>query len=384
MGKLYLPHGKVETPAFLPVATRGIVKLLDFEDMKEMGTQMLMANLYHLYLRPGVEVIEEFGGINKFTGWNKPFMTDSGGFQAFSLGIGSILGSRKFEYENEQQIRSTPKKEKVRAMVKEDYVEFRSVYDGSKHRLTPEKVIEIQERIGADIIFVLDECTPPSADYEYTQKSMERTHEWAKRSLKVHNTNQALFGIVQGGLYKDLRIESAKTIANMEVNGKTFDGIGIGGAFGKDQMYQTLEWIMPLLPEEKPVHLLGVGTVRDIFESVKRGIDLFDCVGPQRIGRAGYFYISPENGGSVKNKFRDHITSAKFEKDNSPLDPSCQCKVCKNYSRAFIHHLFKAEPLSAMRLVSYHNVHFIVNLMKKIRKAIINNEFEELYHEWIK
>jgi len=386
-GKLILKHGTVETPAFVPVATRGGIKMLDTYDIEELGAQILMLNTYHLYLRPGIEKIKQFGGLHKFINWKGPIMTDSGGFQAFSLGIGSEMGRSKFKYnqddEEQKSMDGQIKKYSRHAWVDDDGVTFKSVYDGSKHKLTPEKSIKIQEEFGSDIIFAFDECTSPTANYEYTKESMERTHEWAKRSLKTHTKKeQMLFGIVQGGLFKDLRIESAKTISEMNVGNKRFDGIGIGGAFGKKQTYKTLDWVVPYLQEDKPKHLLGIGTVEDIFESVKRGIDLFDCVGPQRIGRAGYFYISPESGGNVKNKFRAHITSAKFKDDNKPLDPHCKCKM-KRFTRAYIHHMFKNDPLVGMRIVTYHNIHFMLNLMKKIRNAIKNNEFEELYKEWM-
>jgi queuine tRNA-ribosyltransferase/7-cyano-7-deazaguanine tRNA-ribosyltransferase len=380
-GVLSLKHGKIETPAFAPCATKGIVKLMDFNDMEKINAQVLMANTYHLYLKPGVDIIQKLGGINKFTNWKKPFMTDSGGFQAFSLGKGALLGKNKFGYfsKPQEKMNSKNKTENINAKIDDKGITFKSVYDGSLHKFTPEKTIKLQEKLGADMIFALDECTYPCASYEYTKQSMERTHAWAEKCVKTHSKKkeQLMFGIIQGGLFKDLRIDSAKTISSMD-----FEGMAIGGAFGKNQMYTVLDWVMPLLPKNKPRHLLGVGTVADIFESVKRGIDMFDCVGPQRIGRAGYFYISPESGGNVKNKFRMHITSSKFKTDRKPLDKKCGCKVCETYSRAFINHLFKAEPLTGMRLVSYHNIYFIVNLMKKIRCAINKKRFDKLYLEW--
>ncbi|MCC7571376.1 tRNA guanosine(34) transglycosylase Tgt [Candidatus Micrarchaeota archaeon] len=386
-GKLKLKHGTVETPAFAPVATRGGLKLLDKFDLEEIGAQILMSNTYHLYLRPGAEKIKESGELHNFVGWSKPIMTDSGGFQAFSLGAGSELGRSKFEYDTEQKKKSSEgqrKSQKRHAWVDEEGVNFRSVYNGDSHRFTPEISIKIQEDLGADMIFAFDECTSPSADYDYTKQSMERTHRWAERCLKAHTKkDQLLFGIIQGGTYKDLRIESAKTISSMNVNGKSFDGIGIGGSFGKKQMNEVLEWIIPKLPEEKPRHLLGIGTITDFFESVKRGVDLFDCVGPQRIARAGYFYISPEEGGKKENKFRKQISNAEFGEDKNPLDSECNCKMCQRFTREYIHHIFRNDPLIGMRITTYHNIYFFVNLMKKIRKAIKNNEFEEMYKQWL-
>ncbi len=394
-GRLHLIHGTVETPAFAPVSTRGGIKLLDIQDLENMKTQILMANTYHLYLRPGHERIKRLGGLHTFIGWDKPIMTDSGGYQVFSLGIGSVLGRSKFEYASEEQISSMngfleKHGRKTRVRITEEGVVFRSVYDGTIHKFTPERSLDIQTSLGSDMMFVLDECTSPSADYEYTKLSMERTHRWAERSLKHgvnihHGDNRpAVFGIVQGGLFRDLREESARFISELEVNGRKFDGIGIGGAFGRDQMYEVLDWIIPILPEEKPRHLLGIGTITDIFESVKRGVDLFDCVGPQRIGRAGYFYVSPESGGTPDNKFRYRITNSRFKDDTSPLDPNCSCPVCKRYSRAYIHHLIKIEPLAGMRLTTYHNIYFVLELMRRIRRSINEGSFTQLYEKWMK
>lgn len=388
-GKLRLKHGIVETPTFVPVSTRGVIKLIDLDDLENLGAQILMANTYHLYLRPGLKIINEFGGLNRYTSWKRPFMTDSGGFQAFSLGIGAVLGRNKFEYETEQQEKAMKGHirkydERIMAKIDEEGITFKSVYDGTRHIFTPEKSIQIQEELGADIIFAFDECTYPSASYNYTKKSMERTHRWAERCLRTHKSrDQMLFGIIQGGLYKSLRQESARHITSLNVGGRGFDGIGIGGAFGKNQMYNTLDWVMPLIPENKPVHLLGIGTVRDIFESVKRGIDMFDCVGPQRVGRAGYFYVHPKTGGSKKNKFRFKITNSKFKHDPKPLDPECSCKVCRRYSRSFIRHLLMVEPLTGMRIISHHNLYFFLNMMRKIRESIREEKFENLYRRWL-
>ncbi|MDK2849575.1 MAG: queuine tRNA-ribosyltransferase, partial [Candidatus Woesearchaeota archaeon] len=350
-GKIELPHGVVETPAFLPVATKATVKTLSPKELDEIGTQIVITNTYHLYLKPGTDLIKKAGGINKFMSWDKPVMSDSGGFQAFSLGLGAELGESKFKYD----VNEKPKKPTIerKAFVDKDKVIFQSVYDGSYHELTPEKSIEIQEALNTDIIVALDECPPPSADYGYTKESMQRTHEWALRSLKAHTTSQAIYGVVQGGLFEDLRKESARFISKQD-----FDGIAIGGAFGKDEMYKTLDWIIPELPDNKPRHLLGIGTISDIFNSVARGVDTFDCVGPTRIARVGYAYIRKESGGNLKNKFRIRITKKEFKDDFSSLDKNCNCYVCRNFSRAYIHHLFKSNEILGLRLLSYHNIYF--------------------------
>ncbi len=378
LGELKLGGYTIQTPAFVPVATKAAIKGLTAFDIEELAIQILIANTYHLNLRPGADVIEEFGGIQKFSGIDKPFMTDSGGFQAFSLGKGAILGRSKFEYEVENK----PTKEASIAKINDEGVKFRSIYDKSEHILTPEKSMEIQHKIGANIIFALDECTPPSADYEETKQGMERTHRWAKECLSFHKkqnkNNQALFGIIQGGLFKELREESAKVITNM-----AFDGFGIGGSFGRNQMYETLGWLQPFLSKEKPVHLLGIGTIEDLINSIGYGMDTFDCVSPTMIGRAGYIHIRPESGGNKGNKYRIRITNAKFRNDPSPIDKNCDCKMCKRYSKGYLNHLFKAREFSAYVIASYHNLYYMINLMREIRKAIENNRFKELKEKWL-
>ncbi len=372
-GILKMQHGTVMTPAFAPVATRATVKTLTNEDLEKMGAQILMCNTYHLYLKPGSDLIERNNGLHNFMSWDKPIMTDSGGYQAFSLGIGAELGATKFEYENK-----IFDKKPRNAKVKEDGVEFKSIYDGSTHFFTPEKSIDIQRQLNSDMIFAFDECSPPSAEYDYTQKSMERTHRWLERCVNEKKTDQLLFGIIQGGKYQDLREQSAKFVVQQNT-----EGIGIGGSFGRQQMNQVLDWIYPYLPEEKPRHLLGIGTVQDIFEGVKRGMDLFDCVGPQMIARAGYIYILQESGGCPDNKFRYKVNNAKFKEDDRPLDPNCDCEMCKRYSRSYVHHLFKVKEYSAKRIATYHNLYYMLNLMRKIRKSIDDQQFDELYKKWM-
>ncbi len=378
LGELKLGPYIIKTPAFVPVATKAAIKGLTAFDIEEIKIQILITNTYHLNLRPGADVIEKQGGIQKFSGINKPFMTDSGGFQAFSLGRGAVLGRSKFEYVVEQK----PKKEGSIAKITDEGVRFRSIYDKSEHILTPQSSMAIQHSIGANIIFALDECTPPSANYEETKQGMERTHRWARQCLEYHkehnSKNQALFGIIQGGLFKELREESAKTITNMP-----FDGFGVGGSFGRNQMYETLSWLQPFLNKEKPVHLLGIGTIEDLINSIAYGIDTFDCVSPTMIGRAGYVHIRPESGGNKSNKYRIRITNAKYRNDSSPIDENCDCKMCKRYSKAYLNHLFKAREFSAYVIASYHNLYYMINLMKEIRKAIENNRWNEFKKRWM-
>lgn len=389
-GILNLKHGEIETPAFAPVATRATVKTMTNEDLIEMGAQILMCNTYHLFLKPGSDLIENYKGLHGFMNWKKPVMTDSGGFQAFSLGLGAELGASKFEYTTEEQ-EDSKQTRNVIAKVTEEGVHFQSIYNGDKYFFTPEKSIQIQNQLGADMIFAFDECSPPSADYKYTKQSMERTHRWLLKCINENkrlNSTQLLFGIIQGGKYRDLREESAKFV------NKNCDAVGIGGSFGRREMNEVLDWIYPFITENegenKPRHLLGIGTIEDIFEGVKRGIDLFDCVGPQMIARTGYIYISPESGeikeeqGNKENKFRYRVSNARYENDNRPLDPNCDCKMCKMYSRAYLHHLFDVNEYSAKRIATYHNLYFILNLMKKIRNAINKKEFDVLYTKWMK
>ena len=379
LGELKLKHGIVKTPAFVPVATKATVKALSSEDLEGLKTQLLITNTYHLMLKPGAKIIDELGGINEFTGIKTPFMTDSGGFQAFSLGIGTELGRSKFDY----KAKEASKGQDRIAFIDDQGVRFRSIYDQSKHVLTPNTSIKTQHEIGADIILALDECSAPSADYKTTKQAIIRTHKWAKESLSYHlKTNkkgQSIYGIVQGGLFRDLREESAKAINTLD-----FDGFAIGGSFGKKQMYETLSWINPLLDQKRPRHLLGIGTVEDIFNSVSKGIDTFDCAGPTRIARAGYIHIHPKSGGNIKNKFRIRISGAKYIKDNSKIDPDCNCDMCKRYTKAYLCHLFRSQEFLAYKIASYHNIFFYLNIMKQIRKAIKEKRFDELYSNWMR
>lgn len=382
VGIITTPHGEIKTPAFLPVATRAAIKALSINQVKELDTQILMCNTYHLMLKPGNETVKQLGGLHRFMNWPKPLMTDSGGFQAMSLGSEV---TKKIGWFPEEKTEAAPRHERF-SKITEDGVEFRSVYDHSTHFLTPERSMQIQHDLGADMIMAFDECTNPLESYEYTKASMERTHRWAERSLAEHTklneaqqNKQALFGIIQGGEFEDLRLESSKFITSLP-----FDGFAIGGWLGrtKEEMHTILEWIIPYL-DDKPVHMLGIGTVEDLFECIERGMDTFDCVGPTRIARTGYAYILPQSGGTQQNKYRAKINTTKYTNSTEPLDPNCDCNICKNHTKGYINHLFKAKEYSALAMLSYHNIHFMQKLIADIRQSIIDNKFYELKKEWL-
>jgi tRNA-guanine transglycosylase len=359
-GIITTSHGKIHTPAFVPVATKATVKALTPQQLEELGFEVALCNTYHLYLRPGADIVKKMGGLQKFMGWNKPLFTDSGGFQVFSLKNGLCE-------------------------VNDDCVTFKSHIDASKHIFTPEKSMQIQRKLGADLIFAFDECLSIDADYETTQMSMERTHRWAERSLREFkklnkDKTQALYGIVQGGRFLDLREKSAKFISTLG-----FDAIGIGSTFGdpKEESRKIVEHTLKFLPVEKTKHLLGIGAVEDIFTYVEQGIDTFDCVLPTRLARVGYIFIRPESGGKLENRFRYRITTSKFKSDKKPLDEYCGCYVCKNFSRAYLHHLFKAEELLSYTLATYHNLYFFARMMKEIRESIEKDRFSKIKKKWI-
>ena len=380
-GLLATPHGAIETPSFVPVGTQATVKALSVEDLHKIGSQVIIANTYHLHLQPGEDLIEKMGGLHRFMGWDAPLMTDSGGFQIFSHGAGKEHGVGKiasiFPEEQDRARHFSSRKGKPLVKVNEDGVEFVSYLDGSRHHFTPESVVTMERKLGADIILVLDECTSPLHDYDYTKAAMERTHRWAVRALEEfrhHPDNrQALFGIVQGGAFEDLRKESATFTAQ-----KGFDGYAIGGSLGGStaEMHQVLEWTIPLLPENRPRHLLGIGEIENIFEVVKRGIDLFDCAAPTRMARTGTMFVRDAD------RFRIHILNAQFRDDPRPVDQACDCYVCSNYSRAYVRHLFAAKELAAFRLASIHNIHFLESLMRQIRTAIKEKSLSDLETNW--
>jgi len=382
VGKLVTPHGAIHTPSFVPVGTLATVKALSAEDLCKLGSQVIISNAFHLHLRPGEDLIETIGGLHQFMSWEGPLMTDSGGFQVFSLGSGKEHGVGKiapiFPEEKDRSIGPLNlKKEKPLVRVDEDGVEFISYIDGARHRFTPEKVIKIEQKLGADIILVLDECTSPLHGYDYTKEAMERTHRWAVRACvefkRTYEKPQALFGIIQGGAYRDLREESARFISEQD-----FDGYAIGGSLGrsKHEMNKVLEWTVPLLPQDRPRHLLGIGEIDDIFEIVIRGIDLFDCVLPTRMARTGTVL----NRGP--DRFRMHIRNARFRGDSLPIQEGCTCYACRNYSRAYLRHLFMTNEPLGVRLATIHNVHFLEALMRQIRLAIREGSLWALRREW--
>lgn len=373
LGVISTPHGDIQTPAFIPVGTQATVKGMTTDQLKQIGNESILCNTYHLYLRPGDKVIKKLGGLHKFMNWDQPIWTDSGGFQVFSLGYGIEHKVGKMANYSINQRSLDNLVEKKLTKITEEGVEFRSHLDGSKHFLTPEKSIQIQKNLGADIIFAFDECTSPLSDYEYTKKSMEMTHRWATRSLREFktglkslrslNNKQMLFGIVQGGAYKDLREASAKFIGEQD-----FDGFGIGGSFGssygdsKENMKKVLDWTIPFLPEEKPRHLLGIGGVDDIYEAVQRGIDTFDCVQPTRLGR---------NGSALIAKGNLNLKASKLLKDKNPIDKKCQCYTCQNHTRAYLAHLFRANEMLGPILATIHNLYFMEKLMAQCREQLV-------------
>ncbi|MEK7118404.1 MAG: tRNA guanosine(34) transglycosylase Tgt [Patescibacteria group bacterium] len=383
-GVIHTMHGNIETPAFIVVGTKATVKALTPEQVKDLGAQAVLANTYHLYLQPGDELVRDAGGLGKFMHWDGPTFTDSGGFQVFSLGaaFGKSIGKvAKEEKAKERKEGTVPPKDKnllpndgdtssnhaQPAKVDDEGVTFRSHIDGSSHRLTPERSIQIQHNLGADILFAFDECTSPQDPYEKQKASLDRTHQWAHRSLAEHERlnvqGRSLYGVVQGGIFQDLREKSARTIGAMD-----FDGFGIGGSFTKEDIGMAVRWVNTILPEEKPRHLLGIGEPTDLFLGIENGVDTFDCVAPTRMGR---------NGGLYTSSGRIAITNARFTKDLEPIEKNCGCYTCKNFTRAYLAHLFRAEEMLGATLASIHNLHFIVNLVNKIRQSILDGSFDE-------
>ena len=416
VGVLETPHGIIETPAFVAVGTKATVKSLNPEQVRDAGVQIVLGNTYHLYLQPGDEIVRDAGGIGKFMAWPGPTMTDSGGFQIFSLGAAygkniskitkitdpSFLIPERFDDFDAPRL----------AKIGQDGVSFKSHLDGSIHYVTPEKSIQIQHNLGADIIFAFDECTSPVEDLKYQEEALERTHRWAERCLKEHQKLNAgvnnsfvgslspsadgaltlgssacerpqkeifapaLFGIVQGGRDESLRKKSAKIISSMD-----FDGFGIGGSFAKEDISTAVQWVNEILPEEKPRHLLGIGEPEDLFMGIENGVDLFDCVLPTRLGRNGTIYT--KNGKII-------ITNTKYRNDFGPLDERCGCYSCSSrhgeasYTRAYIAHLFHGKEMLAGTLSSIHNLYFIVNLVKRIRQSILEDNFFEFKKEFLK
>jgi queuine tRNA-ribosyltransferase len=377
-GLVMTPHGEIKTPAFVSVGTKATVKAITPEMLSDLGAQVVLANTYHLYLQPGDEIVREAGGLGKFMNWSKPTMTDSGGFQVFSLGAayGKELSKVIAVIDPSLLIpeRADDSLLPKLAKIGEDGVSFKSHLDGSIHYITPERSIEIQHNLGADIIFAFDECTSPAEDLRYQREALERTHRWALRSLEYHRTkenskSQALFGIVQGGRDEDLRKKSATIISGMG-----FDGFGIGGSFAKEDMSTAVKWVNEILPEDKPRHLLGIGEPEDLFMGVENGVDLFDCVAPTRNARNGTLYTS---SGKI------NITNAKYAKDFFPVSKDCECYTCKNYTSAYLSHLFRGKEMLAGTLATIHNLYFIVNLVGKMRQAILDSNFPDFKKDFL-
>lgn len=375
LGELETPHGTVQTPAFIFCATKAAIKGLHPQQMKDEGTQFILSNTYHLMLQPGPEVIQKAGGLHKFMGWDGPMLTDSGGFQIFSLGHGSIASEIKGKRHSNRP--------KTLLKITEEGAKFRSYIDGRTYFLSPERSVEIQRMLGPDFVVVLDECTPFHVNKQYTANSMRMSHRWASRSLaefnKHDNGAQKLYGIIQGGVYSDLRQESCEY-----VNSQPFFGHAVGGSLGadKNQMYDVVAMTTEILDRSRPIHLLGIGGISDVFNGVEHGIDTFDCVHPTRLARHGGALARPENR---EDKTKEHLNlnNAKFRDDFTPIEPDCDCHTCKNHSKGYIHHLLKAKEILAANLLTIHNVHFMNKMMSAIREAVKNGTLAEEKKRWM-
>ncbi len=371
-GEIQTKNGVIQTPAFVTVGTKATVKALTAEQIRSLGAQVVLANTYHLYLQPGADIVEKAGGFGKFMDWHGPTMTDSGGFQAFSLG--AAFGTSVSKVATGDEVSDISATKGQLAKVTDEGVTFKSHLDGSSHLFTPESSMEAQWKLGADMIFAFDECTSPSAPYEYQQKSLVRTYEWAKRSLVRHEEldtekQQSLFGVIQGGRFQDLREQAARDLGALP-----FDGYGIGGSFTKDDIGTAVGWVNTILPEDKPRHLLGIGEPIDLFNAVEAGCDLFDCIAPTRMARHGTLHTT--HG-------RINIKNAKFVDDFTQIDEGCTCYTCTHHTRAYIAHLFRADEIAAATLASIHNLHFILRLVEKIRESILNDTFFEYKKEFL-
>lgn len=356
-GKIYTSHGEIETPIFMPVGTQGTVKAITMKHLEEINAQIILGNTYHLYLRPGLEVLKKFGGLHNFSSWNKPILTDSGGFQVFSLASGK-------EKEGKQ---------KAQVVITEEGVRFKSHLDGSWHFFTPEFVIEIQEIIGSDIMMPLDECPPYPCSHTYAKESLDRTLRWLKRAKNSKkNPNQALFGIIQGSVYEDLRKESTIKTVELDMDGYSIGGLSVGEP--KEFMYSMTEVVTYLLPENKPRYLMGVGTPEDLLEAIDRGVDMFDCVMPTRNGRNGTLFT---HFGKI------NIKSAKYKLDDSPVDLLCDCYTCKNFSKGYLRHLYNSQEITAYILGTIHNLRFYLKLMENVRDSIKNGKFQIFKKEFL-
>ena len=421
-GIIHTPHGDIQTPAFVPVGTQATVKSLTPEELNTLGVQLYFVNTYHMYLRPGVDIVKKAGGLHGFMHWDKPLITDSGGFQVFSLGRTNASGNKNFldpllATDNRASQHDTAKLGKRSSKILSplasgnlvkisDYgVEFKSHWDGSKHVFTPESSMKWQWELGADIHIAFDDCTPYPVTKEKAKTSLERIHRWAERSLEEHKrlsyrssirspvmktwipgqarddkrvkNYQALYGSIQGSVFEDLRKESARFISSMDFDGYAIGGVSVGES--KKEMVDVLDWVTPLLPSDKPRHLLGVGEIDDIFALVEHGVDTFDCVQPTRLARVGILFVRH----SSHRAFQLDITKATNAKDMGPIEVSCMCYTCQNYSRAYLHHLFHVRELLGYRLATIHNLHFVHSLVSDICDSIRDNSFLELKKQWL-
>jgi queuine tRNA-ribosyltransferase len=381
-GVITTPHGQIQTPAFIPVGTKANVKTVLPEAMEALGAQALLANAYHLYLQPGPSVLDEAGGLGAFMNWDKPTFTDSGGFQVLSLGVGfkKVLAMDAQTFRSDQVIAKN--KERL-AHVDDEGVTFKSHLDGSMHRFTSEVSMQIQHQLGADIMFAFDECTTLHNTRPYQELAMERTYNWAIRCLDEHKRlsdaradkpYQALFGVIQGAQYEDLRKKAATDLGSMSSSGIEFDGFGIGGALDKDSLGTIVGWVNSTLPQEKPKHLLGIGAPEDLFVGVENGVDTFDCVLASRIARTSAVY-------TMTGRF--NVSNAPYVRDFNPIDDECDCYTCTHYTRAYLCHLFRGKEMLAGTLATIHNERFIVRLVDQMRQAIIDGTFQEMKKEFM-
>ena len=382
VGTITTPHGQIQTPAFIPVGTKATVKSVLPESMRDLGAQALLANAYHLYLQPGPDILDEAGGLAKFMNWDGPTFTDSGGFQVLSLGVGfkKVLAMDAKTFRSDEVIAGN--KERL-AHVDDEGVTFKSHLDGSMHRFTPEISMQVQHQIGADIIFAFDECTTLHNTRRYQEVAMQRTYNWGLRCLDEHKRltdarsnkpYQALFGVIQGAQYEDLRKKAATDFAAMSSSDISYDGFGIGGALDKDSLGTIVKWVNEILPENKPKHLLGIGAPEDLFVGVENGIDTFDCVLASRIARTSAVY-------TMEGRF--NLSNAAYKRDFNPIDDECDCYTCTHYTRAYLHHVFRGKEIIAATLATIHNERYIVRLVDQMRQALVDGNFWDMKADFL-
>jgi len=382
VGTITTPHGQIQTPAFIPVGTKATVKSVLPEAMADLGAQALLANAYHLYLQPGADILDEAGGLGEFMNWPGPTFTDSGGFQVLSLGVGfkKVLAMDATTFRADDVIAGN--KERL-AHVDDEGVTFKSHLDGSMHRFTPEISMQVQHQIGADIMFAFDECTTLHNTRPYQELAMDRTLAWASRCLDEHKhltdersskSYQALFGVIQGAQYEDLRKKAAGDLGSLESSGQSFDGFGIGGALDKEKLGAIVSWVNQLLPENKPKHLLGIGAPEDLFVGVENGIDTFDCVLASRIARTSAVY-------TMEGRF--NLSNSRFKRDFTAIDDECDCYTCTHYTRAYMHHVFRGKEMIAATLATIHNERFIVRLVDQMRQALLDGNFSDMKADFL-